>query len=71
MIDLRQKKWFKVENLVLKKKIKQYSSFKIEFINELSKMNIICFRNNGENVKLSSQDQRDEFVSTYDRKFLQ
>ena len=22
-------------------------------------------------VKLSSQDQRDEFVSTYDRKFLQ
>ncbi len=34
-------------------------------------MNIICFRNNGENVKLSSQDQRDEFVSTYDRKFLQ
>lgn len=58
------------KKFIIEKKLKQYSSFKVEFLNELYDFNNICFRNNNEHVRLSSQDQRDEFVNAYDSKFL-
>ena len=69
--DAQTKKVIQPKKFIVEKKIKKYSSFKVEFLNELSEINIICFRNNSEQVKLSSQDQKDEYISSYDSKFLQ
>lgn len=50
------KKYAKMKKLVHINKIKEYSSLKIEFLNELIDFNNICFRNNNERVIHSSQD---------------
>ena len=45
-----------MKKLVHINKIKEYSSLKIEFLNELIDFNNICFKNNNERVIVSTQD---------------